>query len=74
MKINANSFPYVFINLNDLVLVKGISAIIHEYSAQYEHIVTFGNFNTSVEDSLLQYSMQIYGLPPFTNEPTFPIS
>ena len=32
-------------NQNDSVFVETISAIINEYSAQYEHIVIFGDFN-----------------------------
>ena len=57
-------------NQNDLVFVEAISAITNEYSAQYEHIVIFGDFNMPVENSHFQNLMQIYDLSPFTKEPT----
>ena len=40
-------------------MVEVISAIIYEYSAQYEHIVIFGDFNRSTEHSHLQILMQL---------------
>ena len=57
-------------NQNDSVFVEAISAITNEYSAQYEHIVIFGDFNTSVENSHFQNLMQIYDLSPLIKEPT----
>ena len=36
---------------NDLFFDEAISAITNEFSAQYEHIVIFGDFNMSVENS-----------------------
>ena len=57
-------------NQNDLVFVEAISAITNEYSAQYEHIVIFGDFNMSVENSHFQNLIQIYDLSPFIKEPT----
>ena len=57
-------------NQNDSVFAEGISAITNEYSAQYEHIVIFGDFNMSVENSHFQDLMQIYDLSPLINEPT----
>ena len=44
--------------------MEAISAITNEYSAQYEHIVIFGDFNMSVENSNFQNLMQIYDLSP----------
>ena len=38
-------------NQNDSVLVEAISVIINEYPGQYEHIVIFGDFNVSIENS-----------------------
>ena len=40
-------------------MVEGISAIINEYSAQYEHIVIFCDFNKYTEHCHLQILMQI---------------
>ena len=57
-------------NQNDSVFVEAISAITNEYSAQYEHIVIFGDFNMSVENSHFQNLMQIYDLSPLIKEPT----
>ena len=51
-------------NQNDSAFVEVISAITNEYSAQYEHIVIFGDFNTSVENSHFQNLKQIYDLSP----------
>ena len=50
--------------------MEAISAIINEYSAQYEQTVIFGNFNMSVEKSHLQNLMQIYDLYPLIQELT----
>ena len=58
-------------NQNDSVFLEAISAIINKYSAQYEHIVIFGNFNMSIENSHLQNLMQIYDLSPLIKEPTY---
>ena len=41
-------------NQNDSVFVEAISAITNEYSARYEHIVIFGDFNMPVENSHFQ--------------------
>ena len=49
-------------NQNDTVFVQTVSVIINEYSAQYEHIVIFGDFNVSIENSYFQDLMQIYDL------------
>ena len=49
--------------------MEAISAIINKYSAQYEHIVIFGDFNMSVENSHFQNLMQIYNLSPLIKEP-----
>ena len=57
-------------NQNDSVFAEGISAITNEYSAQYEHIVIFGNFNTPVENSHFQNLKQIYDLSPLLKLPT----
>ena len=57
-------------NQNDSVFMEAISAITNEYSAQYEHIVIFGDFNMSVENSHFQNLMQIYDLSPLIKEPT----
>ena len=57
-------------NQNDFVFVEAISAIINEYSAQYEHIVIFGDFNMSVEYSHFQNLKEIYDLSPLIKEPT----
>ena len=57
-------------NQNDLVFAEAISAIINEYSAQYEYIVIFDDFNMSVENSHFQNLMQIYDLSLLIKEPT----
>ena len=57
-------------NQNDLVFVEAISAIANEYSVQYEHIVIFGDFNMSVQNSHFQNLMQIYDFSPLVKEPT----
>ena len=57
-------------NQNDFVFVEAISAIINKYSAQYEHIVIFGDFNMSVENSHFQNLKEIYDLSPLIREPT----
>ena len=51
--------------------MEAISAITNSYSAQYEHIVIFGDFNVSVENSHFQNLMRIYDLSPLIKEPTF---
>ena len=51
--------------------MEAISAITDNYSAQYEHIVIFGDFNVSVENSHFQNLMRIYDLSPLIKEPTF---
>ena len=47
-----------------------ISVILNKYSAQYEHIVIFGDFIMSIENSHFQNLMQIYDLSPLIEEPT----
>ena len=57
-------------NQNDWVFVEPISVIMNKYSAQYEHIVIFGDFIMSIENSHFQDLMQIYDLSPLIKEPT----
>ena len=57
-------------NQNDAVFVEAIIAIINEYSAQYEYIVIFDDFNMSIENSHFQNLMQIYDLSLLIKEPT----
>ena len=46
-----------------------ISAILNEFSAQYEHIVIFDDFSTSIKNSHLQNLMEIYNFSPLVKEP-----
>ena len=46
------------------------AAIINYYSAQYKHIVIFGDFIMSIENCHFQILMQIYDLSPLIKEPT----
>ena len=50
--------------------MEAISAIINYYSAQYKHIVIFGDFIMSIENCHFQNLMQIYDLSPLIKEPT----
>ena len=50
--------------------MEAICPTTNEYSAHYEHIVIFGDFNMSVENSHFQNLMQIYDLSPLIKEPT----
>ena len=61
-------------NQNDFVFVEAISAIINEYSAQYEHIVIFGDFNMSVENSFSKFKGNIRFISPYKGTDMFPIS
>ena len=61
---------YKPLNQNDSLFVEAICPTTNEYSAQYEHIVIFGDFNMSVENSHFQNLMQIYDLSPLIKEPT----
>ena len=61
---------YKLPNQNDSVAVEAISAIINSYSAQYKHIVIFGDFIMSIENCHFQNLMQIYDFSPLIKEPT----
>ena len=50
--------------------MEAISAIINKYSAQYEHIIIFDDFNMSIEKYHFQNFKQIYDLSPLIKEPT----
>lgn len=56
---------------NDSVVVEATRAIINDYSAQYKHIVIFGDFIMSIENCRFENLMQIYHLSPLIKEPTY---
>ena len=57
-------------NQNDSLFVEAISAIINEYSAKYEHIVIFGDFNMSIENSHFQNLVRRYDFSPLIKDST----
>ena len=57
-------------NQNHSVFVEAVSAITNKYSAQYEHIAIFDDFNMPVENSHFQTLKQIYDLSALIKEPT----
>ena len=55
-------------------MVEAISAIINEYSTQYEQIVIFGDFIRSTEHSFTKFNANIGFVSPHKETGMFPIS